>query len=237
MKTWTIICFFVFLFVFFLTLFLYLACSKRSDDGEWYETIPSLFFSCSIFLAPCPLSIRLELSLSCLSSPEISVNYNLLPRRSTNGSDDTLEMSLLFFEKKKLKSLDWWNSFLVIKEKQLIFFIIFMIINVGISIIVIVIVKIICSCLFIKFFLFIYSHYGTISTERSQTISVTRRMHRNAYYFTLNYLYIFASISNRLDQSWQHIREHGPRKRHLKGPEHLKGPTRVVPWGAWGGPL
>ena len=43
------------------------------------------------------------------------------------------------------------------------------------------------------------------------------------------YLYIFTSITNRLHQPGEHIREHGPRKRYLEGPEHLEGPACIVP--------
>lgn len=71
---------------------------------------------------------------------------------------------------------------------------------ISVSVTIVVIITIIWTWLFINFFLFIYSHYGTISTERSQMISATLRMHSNGYYFTLNYLYIFASISNGLNQ-------------------------------------
>lgn len=74
---------------------------------------------------------------------------------------------------------------------------IFIVISVSVTIIVIITIIV---HVYLLIFLFVYSHYGTISTERSQTISATWRMHRDAYYFTLNYLYIFASISNGLDQ-------------------------------------
>lgn len=84
------------------------------------------------------------------------------------------------------------------KGKTANFVIIFIVISV--SIMIIVIMRIICTCLFI-IILFIYRVIMTpLALKGSQTISATWRMHRNAYYFTLSYLYIFASISNRLDQ-------------------------------------
>ena len=59
----------------------------------------------------------------------------------------------------------------------------------------------------------------------------------NRISITRTYLDVLTTITDRLHQPWEHIRQHGPGERYLKSSEHLEGPASIVPWGAWSGPL